>query len=103
MAKARDRVDVVEHHTIIVASAGWITAMPAPNTAADAKIAATPVESAMPSEPTEARTVPATATGSGPRRSTTRPVKGSTTSAATANSASTVPAVLAPRPRTCAT
>ena len=35
MAKARDRVAVVEHHTIIVASAGCMTAIPAPSSAAD--------------------------------------------------------------------
>lgn len=100
IAKARVRVDGLEHQTIIVASAGCITAVPAPSNAADRTTVETPADSPMLMEPAAASTAAPTSTGSGPRRSITRPVKGRTTSAATAKTASTTPAVLEPRSRT---
>ncbi|CAM5249986.1 hypothetical protein SXANM310S_04317 [Streptomyces xanthochromogenes] len=103
MAKARVRVAGPEHQTIIVASAGCITAVPAPSSAAEATAAGTLVAKPMLSAPTEASSAAPTSTGSGPRRSMTRPVNGSTRSAAMAKTASTTPAVDAPRSRTWAT
>jgi hypothetical protein len=103
MVKARVRVSGVEHQTIIVARAGWSTAEPAPSSVA-ASTAVTAVEAnPRQSAPTAPRTEAATTTGSGPRRSITRPTTGRTTSAAIANAARTNPAVPAPSPRTCAT
>ena len=48
MAKARERVPGEEHHTISVASAGWITAIPAPSTADETIAAAGPDASPRP-------------------------------------------------------
>ncbi len=103
MANARDRVSMVEQSTIIVASAGCITACPAPRADADSSTAAAPLDSPRAIAPIAAVTSAASSTGSGPRRTIARPAKGSTTSAATAKTASTRPAVMAPSPRTCAT
>lgn len=61
------------------------------------------VDSPNPSAPSAAATAPMTTITSGPLRSITRPVKGSTSSAAAANAASTAPAVPSPRSRTRAT
>lgn len=103
MAKARVRVVLVEERTSRVASAGCMTAAPAPSTAADSTAVTTPLAKPSDATPTDATTEAAMSTGSGPRRSMTRPVNGRTTSAAMAKTASTTPAVPAPRPRTCAT
>lgn len=86
-----------------VASAGCMTAIPAPITADAATASGAVVASPNPIAPTAAVTEPVSSTGSGPRRSIVRPVNGSTASAATANADRTTPAVPAPRPRTCAT
>lgn len=103
MVKARVRVDGVEHQTIIVAKEGCITAVPAPSRAADSTTVTTFTESPMLIAPTAASAAAPTRTGSGPLRSMRRPVKGRTTRAATAKTASTAPAVLEPSPRTCDT
>ena len=103
MAKARDRVSADEKSTIIVASAGCITACPAPSAAADNSTVVELLASPRLSAPTAAVTRATSSTGSGPRRTMARPANGSTTSAATAKTASTRPAVIEPRSRTCAT
>ncbi|GGT51969.1 hypothetical protein GCM10010207_60280 [Streptomyces atratus] len=103
MAKARVRVAVLEHHTSMVASAGCMTAVPAPRTAADSTDAVTPDDRPRAAAPREATAEATTSTGRGPRRSMARPVNGRTASAAMAKTASTTPAVPAPRSRTCAT
>ncbi len=96
----------VEHHTIIVASAGCSTAG-CPHPAPPRRLTPSAHCSRAPARPhpTEATTEAATSTGSGPRRSMARPVKGRTTSAAMAKAASTMPRRtghqdLGPPPRT---
>lgn len=103
IANARDRVSVVEQSTIIVASAGCITACPAPSAAADSSTVPAEADSPRLSAPSAAVTRATSSTGSGPRRTMARPANGSTISAATAKTASTRPAVTEPSPRTCAT
>lgn len=103
VAKARDRVSAVEQSTIIVASAGCMTACPAPSAAADSSTAVALLASPRLSAPKAAVTRAVSRTGSGPRRTMARPANGSATSAATAKTASTMPAVMEPSPRTCAT
>ncbi len=94
VANARDRVSDGEQSTIIVASAGCITACPAPSAAADDSTVAAEADS-----PRLRRTERggdqgrASRTGSGPRRTMARPANGSTINAATAKTASTRPAV----------
>lgn len=103
IANARERVSALEQSTIIVASAGCITAWPAPSAeAANSTDHALPASPRL-SAPSAAVTRAASRTGSGPRRTIARPANGSTINAATAKTASTSPAVMAPRPRTCAT
>ncbi len=102
-AKARVRVPGVEHHTIIVASAGCMTACPAPSARADSRIGTMPVESPSDRAPADAATAAPMTTGTGPRRSMTRPVRGSATRALTAKATNALVAAMEPRPRTCAT
>ena len=80
-----------------------MTAVPAPSTAADSTVVVTFDESPRAAAPTDATTAATISTGIGPRRSMARPVNGRTASAAMAKTASTTPAVPAPRSRTCAT
>lgn len=103
MAKARVRVAGPVHRTSMVASAGCMTAVPAPSTAADRTAAVTCEDTPSATAPREATAEATISTGSGPRRSIARPVNGRTASAAMAKTASTIPAVPAPRSRTCAT
>ncbi len=103
IANARDRVSVVEQSTIIVASAGCITACPAPSAAADSSTVAAEADRPRLRAPSAAVTRATSRTGSGPRRTMARPANGSTISAATAKTASTRPAVTEPSPLTCAT
>lgn len=103
MANARERVAGDEHQTMSVARAGWITDIPVPSSAAAAMTSASVDARPIPADPAAAAAEPTTTTGSGPRRSMIRPVNGSATRAARAKTASTTPAVLAPRSRTRAT
>ena len=76
---------------------------PAPSAAADSRTVVALLASPRLRAPIAAVTRAVSNTGSGPRRTIARPANGSTISAATAKTARTSPAVMAPSPRTCAT